>query len=166
MSLLKYPLALVAGLLNVFSFSPFEWWYLLVPSFTILFFCWSISNRKHAFWLGFIFGVGQFGAGVSWVYISIHQFGGMPPFLAGISVVVFVMLLSLFPALAGWLQANFNRWEFTVRVGILMPVSFLIFEWLRGWIFTGLPWLSTGYAVIDTPLNGLAPVGGGGGGGS
>lgn len=160
MFLLSYPLALVAGLLNVLSFSPFEWWYLLVPSFMILFFCWSISNRKQAFWVGFTFGVGQFGAGVSWVYISIHQFGGMPPMLAGISVVVFVMLLSLFPALAGLLQASFKRWEFAVRVSILMPISFLIFEWLRGWIFTGLPWLSTGYAAINTPLSGLAPVGG------
>ena len=153
-------LALTAGLLSVLAFSPFEWWYLLVPAIWLLFFLWSISSPKQAFWLGFAFGIGQFGAGVSWVYVSIHTFGGMPPVLAGFSVLVFVLLLSLFPAVAGGLQSLFRRFDFTVRVSIFMPVSFLVLEWLRGWIFTGLPWLSSGYAVIGTPLSGLAPIGG------
>ncbi|MGB5708875.1 MAG: apolipoprotein N-acyltransferase [Arenicellales bacterium] len=157
---MKYLLALVAGLLNVLSFSPFEWWYLLVPSFMILFLFWYKLQKLQAFWIGYMFGVGQFGAGISWVYISIQTFGGMPPLLAGICVLVFVLLLSLFPAIAGWLQALFGGWSFTARVCFIMPLSFLLFEWLRGWIFTGLPWLSTGYAVVNTPLSGLAPVGG------
>lgn len=157
---MKYLLALVAGLLNVLSFSPFEWWYLLVPSFMILFLLWYKARKLEAFWIGYMFGVGQFGAGISWVYISIQTFGGMPPLLAGFSVLVFVLLLSLFPAIAGWLQALFSGLSFTARVCAIMPLSFLLFEWLRGWIFTGLPWLSTGYAVVNTPLSGLAPVGG------
>ena len=157
---MKFLLALIAGLLSVLAFSPFEWWYLLIPAFMLLFFLWSISGPKQAFWLGFAFGVGQFGAGVSWVYVSIHTFGGMPPLLAGFCVLVFVLLLSLFPAIAGWLQSLFGRFEFAARVSIFMPVSFLVLEWMRGWVFTGLPWLSSGYAVTDTPLSGLAPVGG------
>ena len=157
---MKALLALIAGLLSVLSFSPFEWWFLLIPALMLLFFLWSISSPTQAFWLGFAFGIGQFGAGVSWVYVSIHNFGGMPPVLAGFCVLVFVLLLSFFPAIAGGLQALFRNFEFTIRVCILMPVSYLLLEWLRGWILTGLPWLSSGYAVIGTPLSGLAPIGG------
>ena len=157
---MKYLLALLAGGLNVLCFSPFEWWYLLLPSFAILFFFWSRVKSGQAFWLGFFYGIGQFGAGVSWVYVSIQTFGGMPPALAAACVVGFVILLSLFPAFAGLLQSWFRGWGFLTRVSIIMPICFLLFEWLRGWVLTGLPWLSTGYALLPTPLAGYAPIGG------
>lgn len=157
---MKYLFVLLAGALNVLCFSPFEWWYLLLPSFAILFFFWSGATSGQAFRLGFFYGLGQFGAGVSWVYVSIQTFGGMPPALAAVCVVVFVMLLSLFPAFAGLLQSWFKGWAFLTRVSILMPVCFLLFEWLRGWVLTGLPWLSTGYAMLPTPLMSYAPIGG------
>ena len=41
-----------------------------------------------------------------------------------------------------------------------MPSLWILFEWLRGWLFSGLPWLSTGYAYLDTPLANYAPIGG------
>ncbi len=157
---MRYLFALVAGVLNALSFSPFQWWPLLVPAFIILFVCWYNASAVKSFWLGLAFGIGLFGTGVSWVYISIQTFGGMPPLLAGLSVFVFVIILALFPALAGWVQRLFGNWGTIARLGVIMPVAYLGFEWLRGWIFTGLPWLSTGYAMLPTPLSGLAPIGG------
>jgi len=157
---MKYLLVLIAGGVNVLSYSPFEWWYALLPSFAILFFCWSNATSGQAFRLGFFFGLGQFGAGVSWVYVSIQTFGGMPPVLAAVCVVAFVFLLSFFPAFAGLLQSWFRRLAFLTRVAVLMPICFLLFEWLRGWVLTGLPWLSTGYAMLPTPMVNYAPIGG------
>jgi len=156
----RYLLALIAGAVNVACFSPFEWWFLLLHSFVIVFFLWQNARPGQSFWIGFSFGIGQFGLGVSWVYISIQTFGGMPPVLAAVCVAAFVFILSLFPALAGWLQSRFNRYGFVSRVVVITPVCFVLFEWLRGWIFTGFPWLTTGYALLQTPLSGLAPVGG------
>ncbi len=157
---MSYLLALIAGGLHALSFSPFEWWPLLAPSFIILFRCWYKAGPARSFWLGLTFGIGQFGIGVSWVYISIQTFGGMPPLLSGFSVFVFVLILALFPAMAGVVQAMFKRWGTVSRYCVIMPVAYLVFEWLRGWIFSGLPWLTTGYAMLPTPLSGLAPVGG------
>ena len=39
-----------------------------------------------------------------------------------------------------------------------MPAGWILVEWLRGWLFSGFPWLSLGYAHLDTPLRGYAPV--------
>ena len=157
---MSYLVALLAGVLSVLAFSPFEWWFLLAPAFMLLFLVWYRAGPFKAFRLGFVFGLGQFGAGVSWVYISIQSFGGMPPLLAALCVFGLVVWLSLFPAFAGLIQGFFQRWGFLTRVGVIMPISFVVFEWLRGWVITGLPWLSTGYAMLPTSLSGLAPLGG------
>ena len=157
---MNYLLALGAGVLSVGAFAPFRWWWLFLVAMGILFLLWEQADRGRAFRLGLVFGLGQFGAGVYWVYVSIQTFGGMPPVLAGICVFGLVFVLALFPAISGWLQAWFGGAGRAVRLGVLIPVLWLLTEWTRGWIFSGLPWLSAGYAFLDTPLAGLAPVGG------
>lgn len=157
---MKTLLALLAGLLSVCAFAPFGWWPLWLLSLGALFHLWRDATAPVAFRLGLAFGLGQFGFGVSWVYISIQVFGGMPPVLAAVCVFGFVFLLALFPALAGWTQARIGGAAMASRVLLVMPASWILWEWIRGWIFTGLPWLSAGYGMLDTPLAGYAPLGG------
>ena len=158
--LMKTLLAVVAGVLNALSFAPFDWWPLCLLSIAILFSLWLSSSRSAATWYGFVFGLGMFGLGISWMYVSIHTFGGMPAVIAGLCVLLLVMIMSLFPAVTGLVQGYFSSRSMSARTILIMPATWLMFEWLRGWIFTGLPWLTTGYAMLDTPLAGLAPVGG------
>jgi apolipoprotein N-acyltransferase len=40
----------------------------------------------------------------------------------------------------------------------VLPVLWVLLEWLRGWALSGFPWLSLGYAMIDSPLKGWAPL--------
>lgn len=105
--------------------------------------------------LGFFFGLGLFGAGIAWIYVALHDFGDMPAWLAAPATLLFAAFLSLFTALAGYIQARFKiRWQ-TVLV---MPASWVLIEWGRGMIFTGFPWLTLGYAHSDSPLAGYAPL--------
>src|SRR5262245_54914569 len=102
-------------------------------------------------WLGYGFGLGLFGAGVSWVYVSLHQFGMMPAPLAAIATAGFCAFLALFPAVAGWLQARVPAPDWA-RACLLIPAAWTLFEWLLTWIFTGFPWLAIGYSAAGWPL--------------
>jgi len=154
-------LALAAGLLCVLAFAPFELPVLALLCLSLLFSLWAGTERpRRAAWLGFLFGLGLFGGGVSWVYVSLHTFGGMPAAMALLATLAFCAYLALFPALAGSLQARLPRsaavpWS---RLLLAMPALWLLGEWLRGWLLTGFPWLSLGYAQSDSALLGYAPL--------
>ncbi len=152
--------ALLAGALLPLAFAPFHQSWLVPLLVAVLFHLWlAAENPLAAFRLGFLFGLGQFGCGVWWVFISMNQYSGAGPVVAGSLTAVFVTVLALFPALAGalgkWLSASSAvGW----RVLLLWPAVWVAAEWLRGWIFTGFPWLQLGYSQTDTPLAGYAPV--------
>jgi apolipoprotein N-acyltransferase len=149
-------LAFFSGGVSVLAFAPTGAYPLLLLALALLADLWTGAPRR-CFWTGWAFGLGFFGAGVSWVYISMSRFGGMPPPLAVIATAGLCALLALFPAAAGWLQARIPAHP-TLRAALLLPASWTLFEWLRSWLLTGFPWLSAGYAAIGWPLQGYAPL--------
>ncbi|HOI53043.1 MAG TPA: apolipoprotein N-acyltransferase, partial [Azonexus sp.] len=97
-------------------------------------------------------------AGVSWVYVSLSVFGGMPWWLAGPATLIFCAALALYPAAAGW---AFRRWQPAAfwRQVLWFAVLVAGTDWLRGWLFTGFPWLALGYSQAPpSPLAGFAPL--------
>ncbi len=150
--------AFLAGAAAVLGFSPFGWFPVALAALAVLTHLWLRAARS-PFLLGFWFGLGFFGAGVSWVYVSMHRFGAMPAALAALATLGFCAFLALFPAAAGWAQARFASRE-EVRATVAIPALWTLFEWLRGWLLTGFPWLSIGYAAMDDPLAGYAPAAG------
>ncbi|MFQ5935297.1 MAG: apolipoprotein N-acyltransferase [Acidiferrobacterales bacterium] len=150
--------SLMAGATMPLAFAPFNWLPLAIIMPTLLFAIWLLGSAARAAWRGFLFGLGMFGVGVSWVYVSLHNYGNMPVVLASFVVLLFVVALAAFPALAGWLQGRFTRRHDAVHLGVVVPGLWVLCEWLRGWILTGFPWLDLGYSQIDTPLMGFAPL--------
>ena len=151
-------LALLAGLCCVAGFAPFGIFPLPILALTVLFVLWQrAQTRRSAASLGFAFGLGLFCAGVGWIYVALHDYGEMPVWLAAPAMLLFAAFLSLFTALAGYIQSRFAG-SVHLRLLLAMPAAWVLIEWLRGMIFTGFPWLTLGYAQSDSPLAGYAPL--------
>src|SRR5688572_21018832 len=139
------------GAATVLALTPVGVFPLALPAFGVLVHLWVGATPRRAFATGYWFGLGMFGAGVSWLYVSMHTFGGMPVPLAGLATLLFCAMLALFPAAAGWLQARIPAGH-AERACLLIPAAWVLLEWLRGWLLTGFPWLSVGYAAVGWPL--------------
>lgn len=150
-------LALVLGLLLTFAYQPFAqgWIAPLVLAVWLILLLRS-QTPKQALSVGFCFGFGWFGAGISWVFVSIDQFGGMPLIFSILIMVVLWAYLALFPAFSAWLWFKTRRFYSGLSL-LAVPVIWLISESLRGRLFTGFPWLSLGYTQTSTTLGQLAP---------
>ncbi|HVE89298.1 MAG TPA: apolipoprotein N-acyltransferase [Burkholderiaceae bacterium] len=150
--------ALLAGVIHACSFAPWNLPWLQVLALGALFALGArATSARSAAVLGFAFGMGWFGVGISWVYISMHVYGLMPVVLAGAATAAFCAYLALYPALAlGGAHKLFR--SVPVRLAIGLPALWMISEWLRGTVFTGFPWVASGYAHTDGPLAGWAPT--------
>ena len=90
--------AFLAGLVQVAGFAPVAWFFLpWLALAALLVWLRGLGSARQAFALGFSFGLGAFLGGVSWVYVSLSVFGGMPAALAALSSFLFCALLALFP---------------------------------------------------------------------
>ncbi|TVP55132.1 MAG: apolipoprotein N-acyltransferase [Halomonadaceae bacterium] len=150
-------LLVAAGALQTLSFSPWEFWLAgPVSVMVILTLCLSRPPRE-LFLSGWLVGLGLFGSGVSWVFVSIYNYGVPSAPLAGAMTAIFVAGLALVPALVFWAWgrlAGMDRW----RRLCLLPAVWLLGDWVRGWLLTGFPWLYLGTAQVDGPLAGWAPI--------
>jgi apolipoprotein N-acyltransferase len=150
--------ALAAGALTVAGFAPLAVFPLPLLTLAALLLVWlRAATPQAAFRTGVAFGAGLFGVGASWVYVSLHDFGMMPAPLAAIGTLAYCAILSLYPAAAGWCLARLRLGR-PASALFAFPVLWTLFEWLRGWIFTGVSWLALGYSQVDSPLAGFAPV--------
>ncbi len=151
-------IALLAGAICVFGFAPYSLYPLPILALSTLFILWQRAvTPMAATKVGFWFGLGLFSSGISWIYVALHDYGDMPMWLALPATLLFAAFLALLPALAGYLQARLlasNR----VRLLMVMPAIGVAVESLRGYLFTGFPWLTFGYAHSDSPLAGYAPL--------
>ena len=149
---------MLAGAIHACSFAPWNLPWLQVLALAALF---ALSARatsaRSAAVLGFAFGMGWFGVGVSWVYVSMHVYGLMPAVLAAAATAAFCAYLAVYPALALGLAHRLFSATFA-RLALGLPALWMITEWLRGTVFTGFPWLASGYAHTDGPLAGWAPT--------
>lgn len=151
--LVPYLAAILFGGLLTFSYAPFSIWPLCIVGLSGFFYL--LIHNNNPFRLGLAFGAGWFGAGMSWVHVSIADFGELP-LVASIGLMVLLCgYLALFPAAFSWLLKRFAGLGYWPVAALFLWIAL---EWLRSWLFTGFPWLSIGYSQIDSPLSGWMPL--------
>ena len=148
------------GVLSVAGFAPFYVFPIPIVALALVL---AIVERTPAararFGIGFAYGAGLFLAGVSWVYVSLHDFGLMPAPVAVAVTMLFCAYLALFPACALLIASCVA--SPLLRRCIALPAAWVLTEWIRGWLFTGFPWLALGYSQAPhSPLSGVAPLAG------
>jgi apolipoprotein N-acyltransferase len=152
----KNAVVFLLGMSLVFAYAPFSYWpiALFVPS--LIFIVVDKLSPKRTAKILFIFAFGWFASGISWVHVSIDQFGGIPLVFSLTLMLLLCLYLALFAALAGFLAAFFSN---NKRLNLwLLPPLWLLCEYLRSVFLTGFPWLSLGYSQVDSPLSSFAPV--------
>lgn len=149
---------LVAGLLIPFAFAPYNLPYLAFPLVSLFLLSTLNQSNRRSFWRGWLFGFGQFVVAFSWIFHSVHTFGHAPAAVAVAMVVLLAAYCALFPGLSAYLaQRFFNKNKITFLL-IGFPLMWALTEWLRGYLFTGFPWLSMGTSQVETSLAFFAPV--------
>lgn len=161
-SWLKYFITFLAGCLLPLAFAPVDFYLLAVLSPAVLFYFFLSATPRQAAWLGWIFGLGYFAVGVSWVYVAIYVFGSSSIITSVLLTSVFISILAAYISLQGYLSIFFVR-KFHIKNELLIllvifPLFWVLLEWFRGWLFTGFPWINLGYSQTDSVLSGYAAV--------
>lgn len=153
-------ICLIAGGILPFAFAPFHQDWIAFISPILLLFATERNTPKQGFGKGFLFGLGFFGFGVYWVFHSIYYFGQTTLFLAYAITLLLVAVLALFPAFLMITTQRLFQNKPISRASLGFPALWVLFEMLRGSLFTGFPWLFLGTSQLhNPPFRAFAPVG-------
>lgn len=152
-----YLAALVAGLLTTLSAAPFHLWWLAPVAAGLVYAGLHNLTPRQAGAKGWCYGLGLFGSGASWVYVSIHDYGYTSMPLALALTALFVAAMALFIAVPLWLYRRFTGSRLSL---LTFAGAWVLSEALRTWLFTGFPWLLLGSGQLDGPLAAWTPIGG------
>lgn len=141
--------SMLAGALSALAFAPLYFWPIFFFTFPALVWLIDGAARRSPSWreavlVGWFFGFGFFFVGLHWVgfafVVDADAHGWQLPFVA----VLFPGGLALFFGVAAASARIF--WQNGVGRALVLTCAICVTEWLRGHIFTGLPWNLLGYA--------------------
>lgn len=174
---MRWLLALISGLSLPFAFSPFDIWPLAFVSLGLLFLLVLDVPARLAARIGWVYALPYFAIGVHWVYNSLHDFGAAAPPVAVFMTVLFVLVMTLFPAIACYFFSRLGAQPVandragdesskspglhstrSVRAALLFAALWTLTELVRGSLFGGFPWLLVGYSQTDSVFRAFAPV--------
>ncbi|MDB6095826.1 MAG: lnt [Francisellaceae bacterium] len=155
----SYITALIAGALLPLALGPKHWAVFGFISPLLLLWLWHNTSTGKACLLGFNYGIGFWGVGISWVINSIYIFGGTPIYLAVLITSLLVISFSIFFVIHALIFKIFITKKMGLQILFGFPALWVLFEWIRGWLFTGFPWAYLGVTQLDTPLKNYAPIG-------
>lgn len=138
-------LSFFGGVMSAFAMAPYNFWPLLIAGFAILYLALHASqSKKQAFSRGWAFGFGYFTFGLYWIGNALLVEGNPYLWAWPLAVCGLPALLAVYSGFAGLVVhkiCDLRRWQ--GYIGFCAVI--LLFEWLRGHLFTGFPWNTYGY---------------------
>jgi apolipoprotein N-acyltransferase len=152
--------AFLLGGLAILAYAPVGVAPIILVSLMGIFWLWHKSSSQLDYMrVGLWFGLGFFGVGVSWLLSSMYVYSGMSLWLSLLATFIFILALSAYFMVAGWLVGYFyNPKKIGFSVVFIMPVVWVLFELIRASLFGGFPFLLIGNTHLFTWLDGFAPV--------
>lgn len=157
-SLSRFLPAFFAGLLMPLSFAPFHFPGAAILGLAIFYAQIQQGRARYAFFNGLSFGLGYFGLGISWVYISIHEYGHLNSIFSAFITFLFLSYLSLFPAFVGLIFKKLYTFESKLKATLLFSSLWIASEFFRATVLTGFPWLLVGFGQFDSTAKFLLPI--------
>ncbi len=137
-------LAFAAGGLAVLGLPPGPGPFPLILGLTLLIRLLVDAPMRRRAWFGFLFGLGHFGFGFSWLLTSLHDNGGLSMPVSVAMLALLAAAMALYPLLFGVLLAPLARRAWLLPMAA--PALWTLTEWLRSRLFTGFAWNLAGYA--------------------
>lgn len=116
--------------------------------------------------LALAFGIAQHASGHAWIYAALVDKAGLPVPFAVLATAIFVLYLALFMALPSVFWARFLLRAPAVGAScdmlsaVALAALWAFGEWMRSACLGSVSSLALAYAWLDTPLEGLMPLGG------
>ncbi|MCA1988620.1 MAG: apolipoprotein N-acyltransferase [Desulfarculus sp.] len=142
-------LALAGGGVLALAFPAFDLWPLALVGLLPLYWLAYRLTPRRALVGGWLFGLGLGLVQLHWLTVVMTEFGGLPWPLAGLVLAALAGILAMYPALVAGLMALARGWG--LNPWWLAPLLWAGLEWVRGWLFTGFPWLPLASALVAVP---------------
>ncbi len=148
----------VAGAGMLFTFAPYSvHWLLAFVLLLVLYRAVQHLTPRQGFVAGWCFGFGYFGLCVNWVYNSVYMFGAAGAPLAAAVTLLFILVMTLFPAVTVWAYLHLKKHIPWGARALLFASLWVLAELARGKIMGGFPWALVGYSQTSEGLGMLAP---------
>src|SRR5574341_1231633 len=138
-------LALLTGLLYTVSLPDFNLgflaWFALVPLHLAI----DGATRRRAFWIGWLAGTASFVGSMFWVITAMHLYGKVPLLISVALMLLLSAYLGLYVALYA-LGFQFIGGPGALKAALCAPFLWVALEWVRTYLFSGLPWSLLGYS--------------------
>ena len=139
---------------------PFGGW-IQIPILTLIW--WQLHKLNHQSFKNYLianlsFGLGYFVLGLWWIYISLHDIGGMYWLLSAAAVFFLAGGMALFFSFA---SLSIRIFKHSPISGLLLAANWVLVEWLRSWVLTGFPWMGLAESQVNGPFGAVAPYLGG-----
>lgn len=136
------------------------WWLQILTMMVFAQLLLHAETVKQAASRTWVFSTAWLCGSVWWLYVSMHTYGGLSPWLAAFAVLLlcgcmalfYVLFVTVFKWLFKPLSGINNAWT-----AIIFASTWMLAELARGTWLTGFPWGAVGYAHLDGPLASLAP---------